>query len=432
MLVGGETLTRPVIPAPTTVEETGLEFEFLTDLVLKILYFTRHSRTSDICDALALPFPITTTLLDHLKSNGFCEITGSEGMMRQSFRYSLTDKGFNKIEQIIKRSEYYGPAPVPYDHYSQIFSRQTIQKRDVSRDSVASALTKLVLSDLVIEQIAAGIRSGSSMFIYGASGNGKTSIAENLGETLGGAIFIPYSVEVAGQVIRLFDPAVHKLIDPDGDDWTSRELEVKDQRWACINRPFVAVGGELTMEHLHLQYDSRGGFYDAPVQMKANGGILLIDDFGRQQVEARLLLNRWIIPLEKGIDLLRLRTGESISIPFDMLLIFASNLHPADLADEAFLRRIRYKIEVHDPTEDQFRDIFRQHCEANAIPYDDEMVTYLIEQHYHAGGRPLRACHPRDILNHIADLCHLDDSPTRISPRLIDKACASYFVDFKH
>jgi predicted ATPase with chaperone activity len=287
------------------------------------------------------------------------------------------------------------------------------------------AMAHLVINESTFAQLGPAVNSGRSVFLFGPPGNGKTAISESIGRMLQhNAMYIPYAMEVDGQVIVIFDSVNHFSL----EDPTSSQQN-HDQRWVHIRRPVITAGGELTLETLDLIYDETNKYYEAPFQMRANGGMLLIDDFGRQQARPRDLLNRWIVPLEKRMDYLTLHTGRKIAVPFDVLIVFATNLAPRDLVDEAFLRRIRHKIEIKDPTWDEFREIFRRICEDKGVPYSDQGLAYLIQEHYLKPNRPRRGCHPRDLVDQLVDIARYLNVPPVLSKDLIDRACDAYFVE---
>lgn len=417
-------------PAPKNVKETGLNIGFLTDLALKILYFESYLAGRDLAERMALPFAgIVDQVLEFLKRERLCEVRGTGGGMgglsEATYEYILTTKGRDMARDALERSEYAGPAPVPLDVYNASVRAQGLRDVTVHQRQLRQATAHLVLSQTTFEQIGPAVNSGRSIFLFGNPGNGKTSIAEAIGSLLmEGDVYIPYAVEVSGQIIKLFDNVNHVRV----DDKTTM-ARTTDARWIRIRRPFIIVGGELTLETLDLVYDYNNKFYEAPYQMKANCGIFLIDDFGRQQVRPRDLLNRWIVPLEKRIDFLTLHTGRKFEIPFEVLIVFSTNLEPKDLVDEAFLRRIRHKIEVHDPNWEEFREIFVRMCKARNIPMDDRALAYLIQEHYIKARRQPRACHPRDLLDQIIDIAKFLNVQPVLSKELIDRAAASYFVE---
>jgi len=414
--------------APRSVEETGLNMGFLTDLALKILYFESYLAGRELAERMALPFAgVLDKVLDFLKRERLCEVRGAGGIggfSESTYEYVLTARGREMARDALDRSQYAGAAPVTLEVYCESVIKQGLKDVTVHQRHLRQALSNLVISERTFEQIGPAVNSGRSIFLFGNPGNGKTSIAEAIGSLLmEGDIYIPYAVEVEGQIIKVFDNVNHVLIE---DDSTPHGV---DPRWVRIHRPFIVVGGELTLEGLDLVYDLHNKFYEAPFQMKANGGILLIDDFGRQLVRPRDLLNRWIVPLEKRIDFLTLHTGRKIEIPFEVLIVFSTNLAPKDLVDEAFLRRIRHKIEVGDPDWDGYREIFKRVCGGKKIAWDERGLAYLIQEHYIKARRSPRACHARDLLDQIIDIAGYLNVPPALSKTLIDRAAESYFVE---
>jgi len=411
-----------------SLEETGLSLSFLSELVLKVLYYRGGGISGlDISEAVKLPFVgVLEPVLEFLKREKFCEVTGTGGFGESSYQYAISEKGSDKARELLERNMYVGPAPVTLEQYRQAMSVQALKQVTVQSRDIQQAFAHLVLSQYTLEQIGPAANSGRSIFLFGPPGNGKTSVAEAIGSlVMKDALYIPYAIEVEGQVIKVFDPVNHKPVaetNPGG----SRSL---DRRWIKIARPVVIVGGELTLETLDLIYNETSKTYEAPFQVKANGGMFLIDDFGRQMVRPRDLLNRWIVPLEKKVDYLTLQTGSKIEVPFDVLIVFSTNLEPKDLVDEAFLRRIRHKIKIGNPTFDEYREIFKRMCKLRQVPYDEQGLIYLLKEYYHKRGNELRACHPRDILDEILDISRYLGIPPTMSKELIDRACASYFVE---
>jgi predicted ATPase with chaperone activity len=420
--------------APRSVEETGLNIGFLTDLALKIMYFEGYISGYEIADVMKLPFVgVVEHILEFLKREQFCEVKGSGGFGESAYQYMIADKGSDRAREVLDRSQYVGPAPVTLPAYTDAIHKQALKDIRVDYESLRAGLSHLVFNEKILNQIGPAVNSGRSMFLFGYPGNGKTSIAEAIGNLfMQGDMYIPYAMEVNGQVIKVFDIVNHRLVEEEAEvekpGATNFSRKV-DKRWARIKRPVIIVGGELTLEGLDLVYDDVTKFYEAPFQVKANGGLFLLDDFGRQLVRPQDLLNRWIVPLEKRIDYLTLQTGGKIEVPFDVLLIFSTNLEPRDLVDEAFLRRIRHKINVTDPTFEQFREIFKRVTAARGIPYSDQALAYLLQEHYIKAKRKVRACHPRDILDQIIDIARFMNVPPSLSKELIDKACDAYFVD---
>jgi predicted ATPase with chaperone activity len=367
--------------------------------------------------------------MQSLSQEGLTTLFGASGTSSAGYVYALTQKGFNRAEAALARSGYIGPAPVPLDEYLAEVRASSISDDDVTREAVTNALGALVLSDETVARIGRAATSRRSTLVYGPSGNGKTTAVRAIGRVVGGTIRVPYAIEFLGQIIHLFDASKHEPVASDARGLEDDLLKARpDRRWVEIRRPVIWTAGELTRESLELVYDEGTKVYEAPLQLKANGGTLIIDDFGRQQIPAVQLLNRWIVALEGGIDHLTLRTGQLIEVPFDVLVLFSTNLSPEGLADEAFLRRIRYKVEIPNPTRDEFRAIFRRECSTAGVPYDDSVVDHLFEHWYDPYGRELRGCHPRDLVEALLDYCRYEGRSPALSPGVLDEICATYFL----
>jgi len=421
---------------PTRWEDLGLDSSFLFDLTLRTI-FTRGQLTgAELARDLAVPFAVLNPVLQGMRKQTLIDIVGQRGSNGDaSFVYELKPpKGTAGVHEAMEKTTYVGPAPVPFADYVESVLAQTVKKMTVTRRSIRKAFEDLVITDEVLNEIGPAINSAQSIFFFGYPGNGKTSIAERITWLMGDAIYVPHAVEVSGQIIKVFDPIQHTTVGEVGDsEDVSQTTFMKkavgyDQRYVRVKRPTIVVGGELTMSMLDLKYNPTGKFYEAPLQMKANGGIFMIDDFGRQQVRAMDLLNRWIVPLEKKYDYLNTVTGTKVEVPFDQLLIFSTNLDPNQLADEAFLRRIRFKIEIRDPEEAQFRRIWELVCAARRVEYDERGVDYLIQKWYKPVKRPYRMCQPRDILDQMQSIAKYNMERINFSPDLIDAACSTYFI----
>jgi predicted ATPase with chaperone activity len=414
----------PLPPEPQTIEQTGLTLGFLADLALKTLYLRGQMSMADLASALGLGIQgVTDKIMDFLKTERLVEIRGGAGLSSASYQFVIVERGSQKAQEALARSQYVGKAPVPLATYVAAVQRQSISNIHVTPEDLARAFAHMVIPRETLAQLGPAVNSGKSIFLFGPPGNGKTTIGEVLVSLMRGEVVLPYAVEIDQQVIKIFDQVYHR---PVMEQAASDRLRF-DHRWIISKRPIVMTGGELTLETLDLIYDETSKFYEAPFQMKANGGIFMVDDFGRQRVSPKDLLNRWIVPLEKRVDYLTLHTGKKIEIPFDMLIIFSTNLDPADLVDEAFLRRIRYKIGIEAPTVAQYEEIFKRMCARKNIEYRAESMSQILAI-YRTKNIGLRSCHPRDIIEQLIDTARFLGQPPALTSQLVEMACESYFV----
>ena len=431
----------PFVPQPQTIDETGLDFSLVLDLVVKSIYFAGRPAARQIAAQLALSFNALDEVFQFLKREQLAEVVGSSGMGEQLYQYSLSQKGLEKAEEALARNQYVGPAPVPFEVYLEVLRHQSIRQIRISPDVVDQALSHLVLDDTVAAALGPAVNSSRSMLLYGGSGNGKSTITTAIGKMLPGEVLIPYAVDVNGTIVKVFDPRVHQEI-PAEKQAERRAAEApsgpsngadrrRDRRWVVARRPMITAGGELTLKDLELRYSPQSQFYIAPLQWKANSGILIVDDFGRQMIQPKELLNRWIVPMEERVDHLSLHTGDMVEVPFDVLLIFSTNLHPSQLGDEAFFRRIRHKIEIPDPSREQFVEILARVCQHREIVLDPDAALYLVDHYYDRLARGFKGCHPRDIVELVVDICAYHGETPAFTRRHLDQACNSYFVSLQ-
>lgn len=422
---------KELLAEPETIEDLNIPQNIVVDLVLRLLYNEGNVSLSRFIEVLRIPSRIIDNLLLWMQKEHLAEVSKVHGELgRLAYVYTLTEAGEGRARAALERSQYVGPVPVPIHYYSRSVQLQTNGVRKVCADQVQESLKHLILPTDFHRRIGPAINSSNSLFLYGPPGNGKTTIAHAIAKLISGTdpIWIPFALTAGGYVIQVHDRLVHKQVNAN-DGGKTNELGRYDRRWGLFERPAVMVGGELKMEALDLRLDPIANFYEAPLQLKANGGMFLLDDFGRQQVSPTDLLNRWIVPLESMVDYLRLQNGQTVVVPFRQLIVFSTNLDPRDLVDDAFLRRIQMKVDVSSPDERLFFQIFSMWCKNLNIPFHKDSFLYLLQTWYKQQGRELQAVHPRDILRTAVALCDYEGIPTRLSPDLIDEACHSYFVD---
>jgi predicted ATPase with chaperone activity len=412
--------------AVDSLEETGLNPAIIESLVLKLLLNQGTTSGRRIADILGLPFGPFPEFLRQLKNQQIVAYTGSAPA--GDYVYALSDSGRARAQVYFAECSYVGTAPVPFDDYLDSVAAQTITTEHPKEADLRRAFSDLAIAEETFKLLGPAINSGRGLFLYGHSGNGKTSMAERITHCFGTTVWIPKVISVDGQFIKLFDIANHEPVELVSARGLLDECAF-DRRWLQVRRPMIAAGGELRLEDLEIHFDPVTKISEAPLQMKSNLGTLLIDDFGRQRVQPVELLNRWIVPLERRYDFLSLANGKKIRVPFDQLIIFSTNLEPKQLVDEAFLRRIPYKIHAGDPTEETFRKMFGLFAPKFGFKVvDQRTVDYLIAHHYHRTGRPFRGCHPRDLLFQIRNYCIYNDLPLEVKPEYFDFAVRNYFT----
>ncbi len=418
--------------SPKSVEETGLPMGFLVELACKMIYFGGVMTLGSLSEEIALPVSVVSDVVEFMKKERLVEVKKGADL-RASYSYGITDLGRERARDYLTLSGYVGAAPVTLRQYTEIARRQTVRKMAVTREMMQRAFQGIVLVPGLLDRLGPAVNSGRSIFLYGPSGNGKTFLAEHIAKTLRGSVFIPKALCVDNQVIRVYDPVNHREVDlGTPSDPTKAILEDRaeyDRRWVLCERPVVVAGGELTLSMLDLSFDHIGKFYEAPLQMKANGGLFLIDDLGRQLVRPFDLLNRWIVPLEKARDYLTLQNGKKFEVTFDQIILFSTNIEPRELADEAFLRRIGYKIKIDYLREEEYLAICRQVCERLGLEYREDAMRYLLDEEHATRGIRLSACHPNDILSRVVEICQYEGKPPKAENELITRACMDYFTE---
>lgn len=410
---------------PKSLADTGLQMADLYPLAIKYLFLHGNRSGNQIAKQLKLPYEFIIPVMESLKADLLVAHKTAAGI--GDYQFELSPKGVEQARLHLARSTYCGSAPVSIEDYQDSVRRQSIKNLAPSFEDVSNALSDLVVTDLTINQMGQAINSGKSMFLFGAPGNGKTSLAKRAILAISEVLWIPRSITIGGEVIRMFDPSVHEpmpLPEPSG----FIQDDIGDERWIRIRRPTIVVGGELEMKHLEATLNPVTGIIEAPIHVKSNCGCLVVDDFGRQQISTTELLNRWIVPMESGNDYLNLPSGRQISLPFDQFLVFSTNLEPTSLCDEAFLRRIPYKIEVFDPTEEQFLQLFHAELKSQGFIVEKDAVEQIVEYHYKRANRPFRFCHVVDLIAQCRDFCIFHRRKPEFTRDIAELAVLNYFA----
>lgn len=404
---------------PQSIAEIDVRQSILEDIALKTLYLSGSLSVLELAERMRLSYEVVDALFSQLRLEQFCQVTGMTGHVHQ---IAITAQGRTRAVELLAHNHYAGAAPVSFERYAEQTRMQSVRKVDVHEADVHRAFAHLVMDNETLRKFGTALNSGSSIFLWGPAGVGKTTMAEALSKVLAqDEVWIPYAIEVDGQIITVYDPSIHKRME-------ESEPEDRDARWVLCQRPSVLVGGELTAEMLDLQFNAISKFYVAPAQMKANNGVLIIDDFGRQRLRPEELLNRWVVPLDRRIDFLTLVGGKKIEVPFEMLVVFASNMDPAELVDPAFLRRIQTKIKIGEVTKDQFCEIFRRVAKEKCVSYDATIPTDLIDYIHIILKQELRSCYPRDIVNQICWSAQYEGHKPHIDRPALKQAIDAYFL----
>jgi predicted ATPase with chaperone activity len=413
-----------LLAPPPNLTSLDVPQGLLVDLILRLVFTEGDTNVTRMEDVLRVPFKVLDEALLQLQADHLLEVPGAMGRVgRRAYLYRITDEGKTRARDALERTQYIGPVPVPIVKYNKAIMLQA-QHTVVSPQQIKEALSHLVLPEGFDRRLGPAVNAGSSIFLYGPPGNGKTSIAQAIADLVSGTdpIWLPRAVTVSNQIIQVHDALVHHEVP------SPQPMLNLDSRWSQYRRPVVMTGGELKLESLEVRFDPVAGFYEAPLQVKANGGMFLVDDFGRQQMRPTDLLNRWIVPLETHVDTFRLRTGQTFQVPFKELVIFSTNLDPNDLVDDAFLRRVQMKVEVTSPDERMFYQLFANMCQLTKVPFDRVSFLHMLQEWYFRPGRKLQAVHPRDVLRIVVGLCEYEGVPYQMTPQIIDEACRSYFV----
>jgi hypothetical protein len=414
---------------PGSLEDTGLAESAVERLILNILYSHGDLYGQDLSSTIGLRFSVIQQVVEYLKLRHHIQIKSSIGMGGVGAQYALTESGRVRAHEALEVNQYSGPAPVPLAQYIEQVRRQRPQPGWLTTGALSHALSGMVITQQVLSQVGPAVSSGNSMLVYGKPGDGKTFLIESLNNIEAKPVYVPYAIECQGNIVQVYDPIYHQAIEEEQPSVLTISREVShDRRWVKCKRPFIVSGGELSLDMLDLRYNQISKVYEAPFQLKANNGVYLIDDFGRQRATPVEVLNRWIVPMERRVDYLSFLTGGKMTAPFDAFVVFSTNLNPADLGDEAFLRRIQYKMLLRGPSVQEFVRIFESSCAARRLPCAPGVVDRFVEKRYKRTGKVFRRCHPRDVICHAWDLMHFENLPLELTDKILDRAFESCFV----
>ncbi|MFG6562997.1 ATPase [Sulfitobacter sp. 1A13421] len=417
-------------PPPKRLEDMKLPIVMMRDILLKTIFRKNVEMVSDLAQALCLPIPVTQEMVDQARSQRLIEATGTlSATSGNEMGYQLTDAGKARALDALAQSEYFGAMPVPLEVYREQVKRQSVRNLQITRDQLTGAMGHLVLPDSLLDHLGPAVSAGRSILMYGPPGNGKSSISNGIRDALGDRVYVPRAIEYAGQVITVYDPIVHSAAEAEVQDPTSlRRITRYDARYVCCERPTVITGGELTLDMLDLVYNPTARTYQAPLQLKATGGIFIVDDLGRQKEPPQSIINRWIVPLEESKDILALQSGEKFEVPFDTLVIFSTNFHPNEIFDQAALRRIFFKIKIDGPDQENFLKIFAMVARKRGMPLDEATLVHLLKVKYPTIDNVYANYQPNFLIDQMIAICDFEGIPYQMNPDLVDRAWANMFV----
>lgn len=422
-------LAYPTPLEPESMEQTGLPEALVEQLILKILYFRGELFGQDLSHAIGLKYSVINDLVESLKLQHLVVVKRSIGMGNVGALLTLSEAGRGRTREYLEANTYSGRAPVPLEQYIELVKQQRPRAGWLTKDALRQAFRGMVITERLLSQVGPAVSAGSTLLIYGKPGDGKTFLMASLNNLDSAKVFVPYALECQGNIIQVYDPVYHERVEDDAPSVMAVSVARSyDRRWLRCRRPFIVSGGELTLDMLDLRFNRTSKIYEAPFQLKANNGIYLIDDFGRQRATPTEVLNRWIVPMDRKLDYLSFLSGGKMTVPFETFLAFSTNLNPASFGDEAFLRRIQYKLYMRGPAVNEFVQIFERYCQEHKIPCPNGVLPSFIERHYRSTGKPFRRCHPRDVLTHAVNLLNFEKLPLELTDQILDRAFDSCFL----